>query len=125
MSFTQVQPPPGVDVVAGVRAGTVFPRAVAAAVDGVVRGSELVQRRLRGFSLEGQVLSCRNNACLSGLLLLRELLCYFGVTLGVVTCWGGVAVDLHLTEGEDARLPWQGQSDVASLHAFDEGVCVR
>lgn len=61
VSFPQVQPPPGVDVVAGVRAGTVFPLAVVAAVDGVIRRPELVQGRLRGFSLEGQVLSCRNN----------------------------------------------------------------
>lgn len=49
-----------------------------------------------------------------------KVCCFSGtcfVIVGVVTCWGGVAVDLHLTEGEDARLSCQGQSDVASLHA--------
>lgn len=60
VSVPQVQPPPGADVVAGVRARTVFPLAVAVAIDGVRRGSELVQSRLRGLSLEGQVLSCRD-----------------------------------------------------------------
>lgn len=58
VSSLQVQTPPGADVVAGVRARAVFPLAVAVPVDGVGRSSELVEGRLRGFSLEGQVLSC-------------------------------------------------------------------
>lgn len=63
VSFAQIQPPPGADVVAGVRAGAVFPLAVAVPIDGVGRTSELVEGGLRGFSLEGQVLSCRSSQC--------------------------------------------------------------
>lgn len=63
VSFAQIQPPPGVDVVVGVRAGAMFPRAVAVPIDGVGRSPELVKGGLRGFSLEGQVLSCRSDRC--------------------------------------------------------------
>lgn len=38
---TQVQAPPGGDVVAGVRAGAVLPRAVAVPIDGVVSKAKL------------------------------------------------------------------------------------
>lgn len=63
VSFAQIQPPPGNDVVAGVRAGAVFPLGVAVPIDGVGRTSELVEGGLGGFSLEGQVLSCRSSRC--------------------------------------------------------------
>lgn len=61
VSFPQIQPPPGADVVAGVRAGAVLPLAVSVPIDGVVRSPKVVQSRLCGLPLESQVLLYRGN----------------------------------------------------------------
>ena len=61
VSLVQIQPPPGTDVVAGVRAGAMLPPAVAVPVDGVGRSTEQVKGRLAGFSSEGHVLPCRSS----------------------------------------------------------------
>lgn len=47
-----------------------------------------------------------------------------GGTLLVLTGWGRVAVDFHLTEGEYPLLSWQGQSHVTSRWVDGEGVGV-
>lgn len=61
VGFTQVQSPPGTDIVVRVSARAVLPLAVAIPIYGVVRKAIFKQWWLWGLSLDGQVLSCRNN----------------------------------------------------------------
>ena len=56
--FAQVQPPPGVEVVACVSTRTLTPGAGPIPIDGIICNACRMKCGLRGFSLECQVVSC-------------------------------------------------------------------
>lgn len=59
VGFAQVQSPPGVDVVLSVRARTLLPVTGTIPINGVVSEAKTIQRGLRGFPIDCQVLSCK------------------------------------------------------------------